>query len=131
MTMASLDPSGESFQEMDLAFALRNEEKCRRFTKMAKAGKIMTFVGGGVGIAGTALFITSLVRVFELDSSEEEFVFGYVGGVVGMGLGYTTMAGGIALWAIGGKKAKQYCGNGKSGLLLEPQGNKVALVYRF
>ena len=67
-----------------------NQKKCNTYKKMAKSGKIMTFVGGGFGVLSTATTVLGIAILEEDDLG----AIAIVGGAVGILLGYGTMTGG-------------------------------------
>jgi len=88
---------------------LMEKDKCRTYTKMKKAGLVMTIVGPIVMVGGVAMMLTGIL------TSDEELDVNtglVVGGYVGIVAGALTTAGGIPLLIVGNVKSKQYC-NGK------------------
>lgn len=106
------------------------KDKCRTYTKMKKAGLVMTIVGPIVMVGGVAMMLTGIL------TSDEELDVNtglVVGGYVGIVAGALTTAGGIPLLIVGNVKSKQYC-NGKkrsSQLNLNSGKNGVGVALAF
>lgn len=109
---------------------LMEKDKCRTYTKMKKAGLVMTLVGPIVMVGGVAMMLTGIL------TSDEELDVNtglVVGGYVGIVAGALTTAGGIPLLIVGNVKSKQYC-NGKkrnSQLNLNSGKNGVGVALAF
>ncbi len=109
---------------------LMAKDKCASYTKMKKAGLVMTIVGPIVMVGGIAMMVTGLITSDEdLDVNTGLIIGGYAGLVVG---GLTTAAG-IPLLVIGNSKSKQYCGGKKrnSQLNLNSGKNGVGVALAF
>ncbi|ULT45211.1 hypothetical protein KRR40_19120 [Niabella defluvii] len=90
-----------------------NEEKFRKFKKLRTGGIILTSVGAGLIIGGTALIIDGNNQNdgynFTGDYYDGDLTDGdgkIVAGAVGIAFGALSTAGGITMWVIGNKKMK-------------------------
>jgi hypothetical protein len=112
-----------------------NEEKYRKFKKMRTGGIILTSVGAGLIIGGTALIIDGNNQNggynFNGDYYDGDLTDGdgkIVAGAVGIVFGALSVGGGITMWAIGNKKMKKYGGGQMS---VQPTKNGLGLAYKF
>lgn len=112
-----------------------NEEKYRKFKKMRTGGIILTSVGAGLIIGGTALIIDGNNQNdgynFNGDYYDGDFTDGdgkIIAGAVGIAFGVLSTGGGITMWAIGNKKMKKY---GGGQISVQPTKNGLGLAYRF
>ena len=110
-----------------------NEKKYNRFKKLRTGGIVLTSIGAGFMITGSALIIS--------DNNENE---GYnddiydegltsddaksLAGAVAIVFGAVTTAGGITMWIIGNNKMKKY---GAGQISVQPSKNGLGLAYRF
>ncbi|HTG57512.1 MAG TPA: hypothetical protein VL943_14645 [Niabella sp.] len=112
-----------------------NEEKYRKFKKMRTGGIILTSVGAGLIIGGTALIIDGNNQNdgynFSGDYYDGDLTDGdgkIVAGAVGIVFGALSVGGGITMWVIGNNKMKKYGGGQMS---IQPTKNGLGLAYRF
>ncbi|MCH5599529.1 hypothetical protein [Niabella ginsengisoli] len=116
-----------------------NEEKYRKFKKMRTAGIVLTSVGAGLIIGGSALIAAGNNendgRNFEGDFDDDYYYDDLtdgdskiVAGVLGIAFGALSTGGGITMWVIGNNKMKKYGGGQMS---LQPTRNGLGLAYRF
>ncbi|MCH5716730.1 hypothetical protein [Niabella hibiscisoli] len=90
-----------------------NEEKYRKFKKMRTGGIILTSVGAGLIIGGTALIIDGNDQNngynFSGDYYDGDLTDGdgkIVAGALGIAFGALSVGGGITMWVIGNNKMK-------------------------
>ncbi len=112
-----------------------NEEKYRKFKKLRTAGIILTSVGAGLIIGGTALIIDGNNQNdgynFRGDYYDGDLTDGdgkIVAGAVGIAFGALSVGGGITMWVIGNKKMKKYGGGQMS---IQSTKNGLGLAYKF
>lgn len=112
-----------------------NEEKYRKFKKLRTGGIILTSVGAGLIIGGTALIIDGNNENdgynFAGDYYDGDLTDGdgkIVAGAVGIAFGALSTAGGITMWAIGNKKMKKY---GGGQISVQSAKNGLGLAYKF
>lgn len=112
-----------------------NEEKYRKFKKLRTGGIILTSVGAGLIIGGTALIIDGNNENdgynFSGDYYDGDLTDGdgkIVAGAVGIAFGALSAGGGITMWAIGNKKMKKYGGGQMS---IQSTKNGLGLAYKF
>ncbi len=112
-----------------------NEEKYRKFKKMRTGGIILTSVGAGLIIGGTALIIDGNNQNggynFNGDYYDGDLTDGdgkIVAGALGIAFGALSVGGGITMWVIGNNKMKKYGGGQMS---LQPTKNGLGLAYKF
>lgn len=112
-----------------------NEEKYRKFKKMRTGGIILTSVGAGLIIGGTALIIDGNNQNdgynFSGNYYDGDLTDGdgkIVAGALGIAFGALSVGGGITMWVIGNNKMKKYGGGQMS---IQPTKNGVGLAYKF
>ncbi|WP_114791893.1 hypothetical protein U0035_15165 [Niabella yanshanensis] len=112
-----------------------NEEKYRKFKKLRTGGIILTSVGAGLIIGGTALIIDGNNQNdgynFSGNYYDGDLTDGdgkIVAGAVGIAFGALSVGGGITMWVIGNNKMKKYGGGQMS---IQPTKNGLGLAYKF
>ncbi len=116
------------------------EHKIQTYANMARAGWVMTGIGGGLTMAGS-LLLASLPSSYWSDdyntnSTGNEFgdVIQALVGLVGVSVGVGLLAGGITLGSIGTHKVGSYkrkLDNLSLGLICTPNRQGFTLTYRF
>lgn len=123
-TWQSIDVSdtGNQIQLSDLKLG---SDKCAGYKRMRKAGTVFVFVGSGIVLGGTLLFVGS-----KIDGESDEAlskagrILASVGGVV--------LAIGIPLKIVGSVKSRQYCVDDANSMLeLNLTPNGLAMNYQF
>jgi len=105
-----------------------NEEKYIKFKKMRNGGIVLTSVGAGMLMGGTALLIDG-ANDDNYDYWDDEYTDGkIVAGALGLVVGALSVGGGITMWVIGNNKMKKY---GGGNVQLIPTKNGIRLAYRF
>ena len=116
------------------------EHKIQTYSNMARAGWVMTGIGGGLTMAGS-LLLASLPSSYWSDdynktSTGNEYgdVIQALVGLVGVSVGVGLLAGGITLGSIGTHKVGSYkrkLDNLSLGLICTPNRKGFTLTYRF
>lgn len=95
---------------------------------MRNGGIVLTSVGAGMLMGGTALLIDG-ANDDNYDYWDDEYTDGkIVAGALGLVVGALSVGGGITMWVIGNNKMKKY---GGGNVQLIPTKNGIRLAYRF